>query len=190
MGLAACVGLLYSCGRQEPTTKNESVDVSRRYTEAQLLRGKYLVTIAGCHDCHSPKIMGPLGPAIDSTVMLSGYPANRPLPEFPASAIAQGLVVVNGDLTAAMGPWGTSFSANITPHETGIGNWSEDQFVNAINHGKYKGLDAARPLMPPMPWQNLAHLTPEDTRSIFAYLQSIPPVANLVPDYRPADQAN
>ena len=80
-----------------------------------------------------------------------------------------------------MGPWGTSFAANITSDETGIGNWTEEQFERALRHGLYKGMEGSRPLLPPMPWQNLANLKPEDMRDMFAYLKSTKPVENVVP---------
>ncbi len=178
------VASIYSCDSQKaPGDENEAVAFNNNLVR----RGEYLVTITGCNDCHSPKKMGPGGPEIDSAYMLSGYPSARPVPEFPAELVKKGFVVVNGDLTAAMGPWGTSFAGNITSDATGIGNWSEEQFSNAIIHGKYKGLEGARPLMPPMPWQNLQHMSKADIRAIFAYLKSTKPVNNVVPNFRPAE---
>ncbi len=142
-------------------------------------RGQYLVGITGCHDCHSPKIMGPQGPELDPARLLSGFPADRQLPPVPENAAGWALMAM--DLTAAVGPWGTSFAANITSDETGIGNWTEEQFERALRHGLYKGLEGSRPLLPPMPWQNLANLKPEDMRDMFAYLKSTKPVENVVP---------
>ncbi|MBL7947031.1 MAG: hypothetical protein JNN32_13285, partial [Flavobacteriales bacterium] len=84
-------------------------------------RGKYLVETMGCHDCHSPKLMGPNGPYLDPDRVLSGYPADRPLPPLPATH--EGWALMTMDLTAAVGPWGTTFAANITSDESGIGNW-------------------------------------------------------------------
>jgi hypothetical protein len=89
---------------------------------------------------------------------------------------------MKGDLTAAAGPWGVSFAANLTPDGTGLGNWSLDNFKKAIRNGKAKGIDAGRNLLPPMPWQNFASLTDEDLESIFEYLRTIKPVKNIVPD--------
>jgi hypothetical protein len=149
-------------------------------------RGSYLVTTIGCNDCHSPKKMGPRGPYVDTARMLSGFPSNAPVPVAGSGDIKNGLVVFNGDLTAAIGPWGTSFAANITSDATGIGNWKEDQFKNALRHGKYKGLDSERMLLPPMPWQDLGNLTDADIEAIFYYLKSTKPVNNVVPAFRPA----
>jgi hypothetical protein len=148
-------------------------------------QGRYLVTIMGCNDCHSPKIMGPAGPQIDSANMLSGYPSTRPLPTFPLDKVKEGFVIVNGDMTAVAGPWGTTYAANITSDTTGIGMWKEAQFKNALIHGKYKGLEGSRMIMPPMPWQNFITLKDEDAKAIFHYLQSTRPVKNVVPAFQP-----
>jgi hypothetical protein len=149
-------------------------------------RGNYLVTALGCNDCHSPKKMGPQGPYVDPARMLSGFPSNAPIPVPGAEDIKNGLVVFSGDLTAAVGPWGITFAANITSDATGIGNWKEEQFKNALRHGKYKGLDSERMLMPPMPWQNFSNLTDQDIEAIFNYLKTTKPVNNVVPAFRPA----
>ena len=90
-------------------------------------------------------------------------------------------ILFNEHLTAAVGPWGVSFSANLTPdEETGIGDWTEEEFIGAVRTGTHRGI--GRPILPPMPWFNLAMATDEDLQAIFAYLQSIPAVANQVPD--------
>jgi hypothetical protein len=85
------------------------------------------------------------------------------------------------DLTAATGPWGTSYAANISSDATGIGNWTEAQFIKCMREGKLKGMDNARPLLPPMPWPNFAKLTDTDLKAIFAFLKSTKPVDNVVP---------
>jgi hypothetical protein len=89
------------------------------------------------------------------------------------------------DLTACVGPWGISYSANLTPSESGIGNWTEEQFLTAIKTGKHLGMENQRPIMPPMPWQEIKNMTDEDLKSVFAFLKSIPPVDNVVPAYEP-----
>ena len=152
-------------------------------------RGSYLVTALGCNDCHSPKKMGPQGPYVDPARALSGFPSNAPVPVPGPDDIKNGLVVFSGDLTAAVGPWGTSFAANITSDATGIGNWKEEQFKNALRHGKYKGLDNERMLMPPMPWQDFGTLTDQDIEAIFNYLKTTKPVNNVVPAFRPAGRS-
>lgn len=158
---------------------------------ALIKRGEYLVTIGGCNDCHSPKIMTAQGPAPDPQRRLSGHPAQDPvLPVTDKRMIAPGQwVLFSPDLTVAVGPWGTTFAANLTPDEnTGIGAWKYEQFEKAIRQGKSKGLDGARALLPPMPLLNFAILTDADLRAMFAYLQSLPPVKNAVPNPLPPAQ--
>jgi mono/diheme cytochrome c family protein len=151
---------------------------------ARVKRGEYLVTISGCNDCHSPKIMTPQGPVPDPKRLLSGHSAAEPLPAITdKKMIAPGQwALFSSGLTAAVGPWGTSFAANLTPDDTGIGNWTEAQFFKAIREGKSKGLDGTRPMLPPMPWFNFAKMSDEDLKAVFAYLKSIPPVQNAVPN--------
>ena len=152
----------------------------KSYTKEQVTKGKYLVEIMGCRDCHSPKKMTPQGPAIDFENDLSGHPSNMPLGKIDKASLKD-WVLFNMMNTAAVGPWGVSYSANLTPHETGIGNWTEEQFIRALKEGKSKGLKTARPLLPPMPWQNYVNLKNEDVVAMLAYLKSIKPIDNLVP---------
>jgi hypothetical protein len=170
---------LNSCDTSKPKaqTANEILPTK----DSLIKRGNYLVSIIGCGDCHSPKHMGAHGPEIDSLNMLSGFPSNRPHP-----APFKGKVEFADDLTAAVGPWGTTFAANITSDPTGIGNWSEEQFKNALRHGKHKGLNEERDIMPPMPWQNFSQLTDADLKAVFYYLKSTKPFKNVVPDSKPA----
>jgi mono/diheme cytochrome c family protein len=142
-------------------------------------RGKYLVQVMGCHDCHSPKLMGPQGPYPDPDRLLSGHPAGTQLPPMPKDNAGWALLTM--DLTAAVGPWGTSFAANLTSDDSGIGSWTEDQFKRALKQGLYKGMEGSRMLLPPMPWQNFQNITDEDVHAIFSYLKSTKPVANVVP---------
>lgn len=143
-------------------------------------RGKYLVNSMGCHDCHSPKLMGPKGPYPDPDRLLSGHPADEPLPPLDPKA-NPGWANLTMGLTAAHGPWGISFAANLTSDGTGIGDWTEEQFKRALKQGLYKGIEGSRPLLPPMPWQNFAEVTDEDIHAIFTYLKSTKPVVNVVP---------
>jgi mono/diheme cytochrome c family protein len=144
-------------------------------------KGQYLVAVIGCDDCHSPKKMGAHGPELIPELRLSGYPSSRPIATANAGEIKKGWVQLGGDLTSAAGPWGASFSANITSDETGIGNWSEQQFNTAIRKGKYKGLESGRDLLPPMPVAALRNLTDEDIRAIYYYLKTVPGVNNVPP---------
>jgi len=175
------VVLLTACDQAQPEKKV--------LTEKEMIeRGKYLVTAGGCHDCHSPKVFGPQGPKIDETKILSGHPAEMKLAEFDPAILEPGkYVLFTQDITAAIGPWGASFAANLTPdNETGIGTWQPEMFINALRTGKHLG--AGRPILPPMPWEMIGKHTDEDLQAMFAYLKSIPPVKNKVPDPKPLDQ--
>ena len=179
--------LLNSCDHGKSDV--QTADHIKPSKDSLVKRGKYLVAIIGCNDCHSPKRMGANGPETNPATMLSGFPSAGPIPKVDASVIKKGLVVFNDDLTATVGPWGITFAANITPDETGIGNWTEDQFKNALVKGKYKGLDGTRTLLPPMPWQELSILKDADVEAIFYYLKSIKPVKNIVPAFIPAGKS-
>jgi mono/diheme cytochrome c family protein len=145
-------------------------------------RGEYLVTIGHCNDCHTPWKMGPNGPEPDMTRMLSGHPASMALPAPPK---AEGPWMWSGlsTMTAFAGPWGISYAPNLTPDLSGLGVWTEELFVKAMRTGKHMG--SGRPIMPPMPWQNVAKMTDEDLAAVFAYLRSIPPIENAAPEYAP-----
>lgn len=150
---------------------------------AQVARGKYLVDSVGCHDCHTPKIMGEQGPVENHALILSGHPEGTQLPAPPAPS-GPWIASAAWDLTAWSGPWGISYAANLTPDEnTGLGIWTEDMFVKALRTGKHMGV--SRPILPPMPWTAFRHMTDEDLKAIYAYLRSIPPIHNRVPDPQP-----
>ena len=174
---AAVAIVMLSCNNNE--TKTTAVETISK--DSLIKRGGYLVTIAGCDDCHTPKKMGPMGPEPDMDKRLSGYRSEVPFPSVDTNIIKSGWALANGELTGWAGPWGASFAANLTSDETGIGNWSEEQFKKALTQGKWKGMDGNRSLMPPMPWQNFSHFTDEDVKAIFAFLKSTKPVKNVEP---------
>lgn len=173
MATLLSLAMLASCSRPTPQTNAE--DMSQ---EALIKRGQYLTTVGSCHDCHTPKVFTETGIHLDSARLLSGHPSNEAIPPLPATA---DWISFSGGLTAFVGPWGISYSANLSPDDTGTGSWSFDQFKTAIRKGKYKGLEGSRDLLPPMPWEMYRHFTDEDLKAIFTYLQSIKPVSNLVP---------
>ena len=144
-------------------------------------RGLYLVNVAGCGDCHSPKIYTQSGPEPDKSRLLSGHPANAKLPPVPAGVIGPDRwgAIANNDLTAWAGPWGISYAANLTPDASGLKSWTPDIFIQAIRTGKHAGV--GRDILPPMPWMDYAQMTDDDLRAVFAYLKSLPPIANIVP---------
>jgi hypothetical protein len=173
LGLSVVAG----CG------KSEAAESSKAPPESRAVRGKYLVSVLGCNDCHTPLKMGSKGPERDYTRLLSGHPEQLQVgkaPEVPAPWMMT--MVSTG--TAFAGPWGTTFAMNLTPDvNTGIGLWTEEMFMRAIRDGRHWG--QSRPIMPPMPWDVYRNLTDEDLKSVYAFLRTIPPVVNHVPEYRP-----
>jgi hypothetical protein len=143
-------------------------------------RGKYLVTIMGCNDCHTPWKATPRGAEPDMTRMLSGHPQDVSVTTPPVLGQGPWLWASAGTNTAFAGPWGISFTANLTPDpETGLGTWTSDTFIAALRTGRHEG--QGRPILPPMPYPMIRQATDEDLRAIFEYLQSIPPIQNRVP---------
>jgi hypothetical protein len=151
--------------------------------ESQVKYGEHLIMIAGCNDCHTPKKMGPAGPEPDPSLTLSGHPAAVPAPDVNRKEVeTKGLGVTN-DLTVWVGPWGISYAANITSDSTGIGLWSESQFILCMRKGKWKGVEGGRTLLPPMPWQSsFQFMTDDELKAILAYLKTTTPVKNVAPE--------
>jgi mono/diheme cytochrome c family protein len=152
----------------------------------RIARGRYLVTIAGCNDCHTPLKEGPSGAERDMSRMLSGHPESLEMP--PAPDLPDGPWQVSGaaTTTAWSGPWGVSFTANLTPDpETGLGRWSARNFKDTLRTGRHMG--RGRPILPPMPIPMYKHFTDEDMEAIFSYLRTIPAVRNRVPEPLPPD---
>jgi hypothetical protein len=149
----------------------------------KIARGHYLVDLCGCHDCHSPKIFAPEGTSLDSSRLLSGHPEGSTLPPLDERSFTPGYwVMFSPNLSAYVGTWGITYSANITPDSaTGIGAWSEQDFVKALQTGKHQGKEGGRQILPPMPWGKFGKMTEEDLRSMYAYLRLIPAVKNKVP---------
>jgi cytochrome c553 len=136
-------------------------------------RGRYLATVGGCGDCHTPKTAS-MEP--DTARLLSGSPSNAHVPSKPKIAAE---VVSSAGSTAFHGPWGISYAANLTPdHETGIAKeYTVASFIHALRTGKTPDGGS---ILPPMPWQNYAKMTDEDLKALWAYLQSLKPVKNKV----------
>lgn len=143
-------------------------------------RGKMLIHGGGCHDCHTTKKLTPAGPEPDMEHMLAGHPENISITApFKPAAGSPWTIATNDTLTAWSGPWGVSFAANLTPdRDTGLG-MGERNFVIALKTGSHLG--TARPILPPMPWQQYRELSEDDLKALYAYLKSIPPIKNQVP---------
>jgi mono/diheme cytochrome c family protein len=150
---------------------------------ARVQRGHYLVSVVGCGDCHTPMKMGPKGPEPDMARFLSGHPERMgALP--PAKAQGAWLWAGAATNTAFSGPWGVSYAANLTPdRNSGLGIWTEEMFVKALRTGRHMG--TAREILPPMPWPALRNASDEDLKAIYAYLRSLTPIVNHVPDAQP-----
>lgn len=176
--LMVSVIFLVTCRNNQKSVSSEVIEPTQ---EQFIQRGEYLVKIMGCNDCHSPKEIGPQGPVVKTEVLLSGYPADRKLKKTNTDILKSGWVMLNEDFTAAAGMWGISFAANLTSDQTGIGNWTEENFKRALKEGKYKGIAVNRTLLPPMPWTNFTTINDEDIKAVFAYLKSSKPVKNVVP---------
>ena len=121
--------------------------------ETQIERGKYLVTVMGCSDCHTD---GSFVGKPDMAHFLGGSGIGFEIPNL-----------------------GYFYGANLTPDpDTGLGKWTDKQIVAAITTGVRPD---GRQLAPIMPWRGFSHLKPKDAQAIAAYLRSLPPVQNKVP---------
>ena len=136
-----------------------------------IARGKFLNQVLGCAECHTPR--GRDGKP-DMAYFMAGHRAADPAPAWDAAQEAKGIgMLVSSSGTAYAGPWGVTYARNLTPDPTtGIGKWNEDAFVYVLREGTLK---------PPMPNLLYGNLSDDDLKAIFAYLQSVPPVKNLVP---------
>ena len=161
IGIAtAAFAVEQSSKKAAPASQTKAASSEAKPTAAVLERGKKLATFGGCVDCHTP---GALYGAPDFTRQLSGSELGW------------------------SGPWGTSYARNLTPDlETGLGYYKEHEIILALKSGKR--LDG-KPMLPPMPWQNIATLSDADMHALVAYLQSLPPVAHQVPEALPPGQA-
>ena len=130
--------------------------------DSQIQRGKYLVQVTGCSDCHTPG--GMLGQP-DMARYLGG-----------------------SDVGFAIPGVGIYLGSNLTSdRETGLGGWSDDQIMAALRTGKTPD---GRMLSEIMPYPSFAHLSDQDAQAIVAFLKSLPPVKNKVPGpFGPNDKA-
>jgi hypothetical protein len=167
---------------QSPSMSSSTAGASRG-SSGDPARGKYLVSVLGCIDCHPPFKIGPKGPEPDMTRFLLGHPEQiGPLAETKANEPFLWMGFPTN--TAFSGPWGVSYTFNLTPDQnTGLGIWTEEMFIQAIRTGRHMGV--SRPINPPMPWPAYRNATDEDLKSVYAYLRTIKPIVNHVPDYKP-----
>ena len=177
-------GALFALGCDETKAAEHQPPKPAAMSPADRVRlGEHLVATSACNDCHTPWKVGPTGPAPDMTRMLSGHPEAMDLPPAPPPS-GPWIASFAATNTAWAGPWGTSFTANLTPDkETGLGAWSEENFVRAIRTGRHMG--QGRPILPPMPVMVYQNFTDDELKAIFAYLRTIPSIKNRVPAPRP-----
>lgn len=185
--VAAAITLvtLSACTEKKTETKPAPVQDAPATVAKQekIRRGGYLMTVGGCHDCHTPMKFDPnLGmPVPQMDRMLSGHPEGAP---DPVNEPGKGdNAVIGPTFTAFKLPFGTVYAANLTPDaETGTGLWSEDDFIRTIRSGKHRGAESGRPILPPMPWRNVREMSDDDLKAVYAFLQSIPAIKNRVPE--------
>jgi hypothetical protein len=152
-----------------------------RAADNKVERGEYLVNTSGCHDCHTPLTMGKDGPEPDMTQMLAGHPAALEMPPVPPLPDGPWQVIASATNTAWAGPWGVSFTRNLTPDaDTGLGQWTLDNFVKTFRTGRRQG--RGREILPPMPIPAYKNFNDADLEAIYTYLRSIPPIRNDVPE--------
>ena len=179
--LGACLAMIFAVACQQPAPRAAAP------AQTTIDRGKRLVSVGGCHDCHTPKKLGPEGPEPDMDRMLSGHPESiKVVAPYKPSPGSPWLVATTVDLTAWSGPWGVSFPPNLTPDTlTGLhsGIWTEELFIKAIRTGKHMG--TARDILPPMPWKVYREWSDDDLKAVWAYLGAIPAVTNHVPEPMP-----
>ena len=155
------------------------------YSPERMEIGQAVVEGWNCSFCHTPQIEGPDGKFIpDPERLMSGHPADEEIPSVPDMIITSPEwmeFLDNLDSTV----WATDnvlvFSANLTPDdETGIGTWTEVEFIETIREGRHRGIE--RRIKYPMPWRELSELSDEELLSVYEYLMSLEPVNNKVPE--------
>lgn len=147
--------------------------------EDMVKRGKYLVdAVAACGHCHTPRA----GAEYNMDMYLAGHPAEKPYPKLTGTMMQQGIFIISSPLLSVFsGPFGTSFATNLTPDkETGLGEWTEKMFIDAMRTGYHQGNKDNRKIFPPMPTKHYALMTDADLKAIWSYLKSIKPVKNEV----------
>jgi mono/diheme cytochrome c family protein len=134
--------------------------VSKPNPADKLAYGKYMATIAGCIECHTPLVKG-------QPVWEEAYTGGR---EF-------------------IMPIGVVRTSNLTPHKlTGIGEWTEEIFVDQFRMFADSSNVMSVPeggFNTPMPWTLYSKMHDEDLKAIFAFLQSLPPVEKQIVKFTP-----
>ena len=163
------IGAVTAIGIRSVDSQNDMVE-----------RGKYLVdAVAACGFCHTPRA----GTEYNMKMYLAGHSSGDPYPRYDFAPMRQqNIFLVTGmSLTSFSGPFGTSFATNLTPDkETGLGEWTEKMFIEAMRTGMHQGNPDNRKIFPPMPVKHYAQMSDADLKAIWAYLKTIKPVKNDV----------
>jgi mono/diheme cytochrome c family protein len=150
LGMMLVVGLVAAAPLPSPASADD----------AQIARGRYLVTISGCSDCHTP---GALLGSPDMKRYLGG-----------------------SDVGFAIPGAGVFVGENLTPDKTtGLGSWTDSQIIAAFRTGKTPD---GRELSPVMPYPAFSHLSDADAQAIAAFLKSLPAVSNQVKNFGPNEK--
>ncbi|MBX3206383.1 MAG: diheme cytochrome c-553 [Labilithrix sp.] len=183
--LALSTLLAVACTKEDKRPNPTAPPEPAPAVEADLAkRGAYLVGVGGCSDCHTPMKFDPaLGmPVPDMARRLSGHPAGAPDPSTELGKADQ--AVIGPTFTSFKAPFGIVYAANLTSDaQTGIGLWTDEEFVRAIRTGRHRGAESGRPILPPMPWMGMnGSMSDDDLKAVLAYLKTVPAVKNAVPE--------
>lgn len=138
---------------------SEAADVKINITPEMLKRGDYLFnSVCGCADCHSIRDYTKYaGPLVTGTTGMGGFEFNED-----------------------MGLPGKFYSKNITP--AGLKNWTDGELLRAVTEGVSKN---GEPLFPIMPYPAFGRMDRDDVFSVLAYMRTLPPIDNNVPESKP-----
>jgi hypothetical protein len=152
----ALIVSLFSCSLLLPIKVRDAEDIVIEPTPERLARGEYLAEhVAGCIDCHSQR---------DWSLFMA--------PVKPGTRGAGG-----ERFSEEMGLPGTIYSPNITP--AALSSWTDGEILRAITSGVNKD---GVPLFPIMPYPNYSRMSKEDVYSIIAYIKTLAPIENEVPE--------
>jgi hypothetical protein len=182
VALAACTDRAAPPAEAAPITTQKEPPAAAASQANLAKRGEALVKMGGCSDCHTPMVFDKnLGvPVPQAERFFSGHPEGAPDPSATPGKGDQ--AVIGPTFTSFRLPFGVVYANNLTPDpETGL-RMSKAQFIATMRTGKHLGEAEGRPLLPPMPWTNLQNASDEDLSAMHAYLGTLTPVKNAVPD--------
>ncbi|MEK6375546.1 MAG: cytochrome C [Acidobacteriota bacterium] len=150
-------GALIWLSLKKPASRPASAEKIEATTQ-RLARGKYLVeNVSACLDCHSDHLTTYAFPVKPGTEGQGGYVFDKNI-GFPGVVAAQ----------------------NITPDpETGLGKWTDGEVLRAIREGVDR---EGKALFPMMPYQHYRYMSDEDAKSIVAFIRTLKPLRNQVPE--------